>query len=152
MLHRTFKRDAETHQTRRRTPSCKKQLMLSSASRGLTLWIDRVDGGKLTITLFSGDPTGLKALFKDENVVPKDRAVYAAVANEELRTYNPPVDSMRCKILEIHNAPAACYGCSGEPLGYRTGAAARRLPQGLIIRLFLRRLAHQRHAQGRELV
>ena len=95
-----------------------------------------MDGGKLTVTLFSGDPTGLKALFKDENVVPKDRAVYAAVANEELRTYNPPVDSMRCKILEIHNAPAACYGCSGERWVIEPELLLEGYRKGHIIRLF----------------
>jgi hypothetical protein len=105
--------------------------------RGLPAWIDRVDGGKLTVTLFSGDQTGLKALFKDEGVVPKDRAVHAAVANEELRTYNPPVDSMRCKILEIQSASAGCYGCSGERWIIQPELLLEGYRKGHIIRLFM---------------
>ncbi len=105
--------------------------------RGLPAWIDRVDGGKLTVTLFSGDQTGLKALFKDEGVVPKNRAVNAAVANEELRTYNPPVDAMRCKVLEILNAPAGCYGCSGERWIIQPELLLEGYRKGHIIRLFI---------------
>ncbi len=123
---------AETHKLAAERQRKKHNAFLKE--RGLPAWIDRVDGGKLTVTLFSGDQTGLKALLKDENVTPKDRAVYAAVANEELRTYNPPVDGMRCKILEVQTAPTACYGCSGERWiiepqllleGYRKGHAIR---------------------------
>ena len=105
--------------------------------RGLPAWIDRVEGGKLTVTLFSGDQTGLRALFKDEGVVPKDRAVYAAVANEELRTYNPPVDAMRCKVLEIQSAPIACFGCSGERWIIEPQLLLEGYRKGRIIRLFI---------------
>lgn len=105
--------------------------------RGLPAWIDRVDGDKLTVTLFSGDQTGLKALFKDENIVPKDRAVNAAVANEELRTYNPPVDSMRSKIVEILKAPTDCYGCSGERWVIQPELLLEGYRKGHIIRLFV---------------
>ena len=105
--------------------------------RGLPAWIDRVDGGKLTVTLFSGDQTGLKALFKDEGFVPKDRAVYAAVANEELRTYNPPVDAMRCKVLEVQSAPTDCHGCSGERWVIEPELLLEGYRKGRVIRLFI---------------
>jgi hypothetical protein len=126
---------AETHKLAAERQRKKHNAFLKE--RGLPAWIDRVDGGKLTVTLFSGDQTGLKALFKDEGVVPKDRAVYAAVANEELRTYNPPVDSMRCKILEIQSAPTACYGCSGERWVIEPELLLEGYRKGHNIRLFI---------------
>jgi len=126
---------AETHKLVAERQRKKHNAFLKA--RGLPAWIDRVDGDKLTITLFSGDQTGLKSLFKDEGVVHKDRAVHAAVANEELRTYNPPVDSMRCKILDIQSVPTAFYGCSGERWIIQPELLLEGYRKGHIIRLFI---------------
>ena len=106
-------------------------------ARGLPAWIDRVDGDKLTVTLFSGDQTGLKAFFNAEDVVRKNRAVYTAVANEELRTYNPPVDSMRSKIVEIQGAPTDCFGCSGERWIIKPELLLEGYRKGHVVRLFI---------------
>ena len=105
-------------------------------NRGLPAWIDRSEGKKLTITLFSGDGTGYKALFKDEGINPKERAVIAAVANEELRTYNPPVDGMRSKILEIQSVATDCHGCSGQRWFIQPELMLEGFRRGRCIRLF----------------
>ena len=36
------------------------------------------------------------------------------LANEELRTYNPPVDRIRSIVQEVQRVPEESYGCSGE--------------------------------------
>jgi len=83
-------------------------------ARGLPGWIDRVEGKTLTVTLFSGDPQIFKQTYMGEFTVKKD--VFAAVANDELRTYNPGPDESRCQLMEIRKGPEGCYGSSGVTL------------------------------------
>ncbi len=111
--------------------------------RGLPAWIDRVDGGKLTVTLFSGDRTvqPANACSRTKGSTPRwateHRRVEAAVANEELRTYNPPVDSMRSKVLEVQTVPADCHGCSGERWVVEPELLLEGYRKGRVIRLFI---------------
>ncbi len=102
--------------------------------RGLPAWIDRVEGKKVTVTLF-GDPADLAALMKDEGIVPSQwatehRRVDVVVANAELRTYNPPVDRQSAARFSNSTAcPTEGYGCERCPLDDRARPAARRLSQ-----------------------
>ena len=110
-------------------------------ARGLAAWIDRVDGMKLTVTFF-GDPAGMKALFKDEGIdaekwVKEKRRVAIAVANEELRTYNPPVDNKRGVVLEIQQAPVDNYGCSGERWVLGPDLLLEGFRKGRVVRVFV---------------
>ena len=111
--------------------------------RGLPAWIDRVDGKKLTVTFFSGDDrNGLQPLFKDEGVVPaqyakEHRQISAAVANEELRSYNPPVDKEGSTVLEVQRVPTDCYGCSGERWIIEPNLLLEGFRKGRIVRLFM---------------
>ena len=109
--------------------------------RGLAAWIDRVDGKKLTVTLF-GDPAGMRALFKDEDVdaekwVKEKQRVAVAVANEELRTYNPPVDNKRAAVLEVQSAPVDNYGCSGERWVIEPDLLLEGFRKGRVVRIFV---------------
>ncbi|MDR3405804.1 MAG: hypothetical protein P4L99_25185 [Chthoniobacter sp.] len=79
--------------------------------RGLPGWIDKTEGNKLTITLFSDDVPAFKKTWMDDLAVGKDVAV--TVANDELRPWNPPVDKEKSSILEVQKVPTDCYGCSG---------------------------------------
>ena len=111
--------------------------------RGLPAWIDRVQGKRLTITLF-GDPASMQSLFKDENIegeqfAREHRYVISVVANEELRSYNPPVDGQRCRIEQFESVPTDCFGACGlrwviEPEllleGFRRGRVIRVFAQG----------------------
>jgi len=106
--------------------------------RGLPGWIDRVEGKKLTVTLFSGDPQTFKESYLDAFIVRKD--VFAAVANDELRTYDPGPDESRCQLMEVRKGPEGCYGSSGVTLvleakllleGHRPGRILRVSPSDM---------------------
>ncbi|HET6252152.1 MAG TPA: hypothetical protein VFE47_30985, partial [Tepidisphaeraceae bacterium] len=108
--------------------------------RGLPARIDRVDGKKLVITLL-GDPAGLAALFKDQGIAPaqwakEHREVKAVVANEELRTYNPPVDGEQSTIVDFHELPTGDYGTSGVQWTIEPRLLLEGFRRGRIIRLF----------------
>ena len=110
-------------------------------ARGLAAWIDRVDGMKLTLTFF-GDPAGMKALFKDEGIEPEKwmkekRRIAIAVANEELRTYNPPVDNKRGAVLEMQSAPVDNCGCSGERWVLEPDLLLEGFRKGRVVRVFV---------------
>lgn len=109
-------------------------------ARGLPAWIDRVDGKKLTVTLF-GEPASLLALCKDEGIVPKQwatehRFVDTVVANSELRTYNPPVDRERSMVLEFQSVPTDCHGSSGIRWVIEPALLLEGFRKGRIVRLF----------------
>jgi hypothetical protein len=110
--------------------------------RGVPAWIDSVDGGKLTVTMFSADRASLQGLFKDEGIVPaqwasEHRTIQAVVANEELRSYNPPVDKQRSTVLEARRVPSECYGSSGEQWVIEPSLLLEGFRKGRIVRLFL---------------
>jgi hypothetical protein len=110
--------------------------------RGLPAWIDRVEGRKLTVTLLSGHKTDLQALFKEDHIVPaqwavEHRRVEAVVANEELRSYNPPVDRQGSRVLEFQTVPAECHGCGGVRWVIEPELLLEGFRKGRIIRLFV---------------
>jgi len=107
-------------------------------TRGIPGWIDKVDGKKLTVTLFSGDPQTFKQTYMGDFNVRRD--LYAAVANDELRTYDPGPDETRCQLLEILKGSDGCYGSSGVTLvlearllleGHRPGHILRISPSDM---------------------
>ena len=110
--------------------------------RGIPGWIDRVDGNKISVALFSGDRTSLQALLKDENILPqkllKDHIrLHVAVSNDELRTYNPHVDNQASVLLEAKNAPEECYGFSGERWVMQPNLMLEGFRKGRIVRIFI---------------
>ncbi|MDB6140757.1 MAG: hypothetical protein JWO94_3829 [Verrucomicrobiaceae bacterium] len=105
--------------------------------RGLPGWIDKTEGKTVTLTLFSGDVAAFKKAWPEE--LAKDKEIRLAVANDELRTWNPPVDGERGSIVEVEKVPTECYGCSGVRLtvtvsnmleGFRRGRVVRMLCAG----------------------
>ncbi len=56
-------------------------------ARGIPGWIDKTEGNKLTVTLFSGDWHNFQKTYMNDIAVGKDANV--VVANDELRTWNP---------------------------------------------------------------
>ncbi|MDB5353452.1 MAG: hypothetical protein JWN86_4699 [Planctomycetota bacterium] len=108
-------------------------------ARGLAGWIDRVEGKQLTVTLF-GEPEGLRALMKDEGIDParwatEHRSVDAVVANEELRTYNPPVDRKRSTVLKYERVPGG-HGNGGVRWVIEPDLLLEGFRKGRVIRLF----------------
>ncbi|HZK82172.1 MAG TPA: hypothetical protein VFC46_13915 [Humisphaera sp.] len=103
--------------------------------RGLPAWIDSVDGNKLTVTLFTGDPGAFKQTYMGDFVVGKGD-MRVCVANDELRTWNPPVDGERSKLLEIKNGPVDAYGTSGVRMSFTVRYMLEGFRKGRIVRIF----------------
>ena len=108
--------------------------------RGLPALIEKVEGKKVTLTLV-GDPASLAALCKDEGIDPaklaaEHRRIGVAVANEELRTYNPPVDQQGCTVLEYQSVPTDSYGCSGVRWVIQPNLLLEGFRKGRIVRIF----------------
>ena len=85
--------------------------------RGLAARIDRVEGKRLTVTLL-GDRGEPRRADEDRGIDPakwasEGRFVDTVVANEELRTYNPPVDRKRAKVISYEALPPGPVGCGG---------------------------------------
>ncbi len=105
--------------------------------RGLPGWIDSVNGNTLAITLFSGDDHTFKDTYMEKLTVGSD--FHMCVANDELRTWNPPVDGVKTTLKEIKKSPVNAYGTSGFQLvgdvadmleGFRKGRCVRIFPSG----------------------
>jgi len=110
-------------------------------ARGVAAWIDRVEGDKLIVTLFSSEPASLQALFKQEGIDPaqwakEHRQISVAVANEHLRTYLPNVTNKGATVQEVQSAPTDCYGCSGVRLVIQPELMLEGFRKGRIVRLF----------------
>lgn len=66
--------------------------------RGLPAWVEAIDGKHLVLTPFALSPADLLALMKLADIDPdrwgekRHGTAGTVVANQELRTYNPPVD------------------------------------------------------------
>lgn len=104
--------------------------------RGLACWIDRVEGKRLTVTLF-GDPEGLRGLLKEERIEPTQRwSVGAVVGNDELRTYNPPVDRKQAIVLESQPVATLGHGCGGVRWVIEPDLLLEGFRKGRVIRLF----------------
>ncbi len=130
---------AETHRAASEAQR-QKQLAFLKA-RGLPAWIDRVEGKRLTVT-FLGEPADFEALCKSENFVPSQwasehRQVDVVVANEELRTFNPPVDRERSKVETFEQLPVTGFGSTGVRWVIEPNFLLEGFRRGRIVRLFV---------------
>ncbi len=104
--------------------------------RGLPAWISRVEGKQIVVDLLASDEPAdrqdLSALITAE--FPVGKPLKVAVANDELRSYWPPVDGKRADLIKIENTPGGVYGSGGlrltlEPVllleGFRKGRTVR---------------------------
>ncbi|WP_020473538.1 hypothetical protein [Zavarzinella formosa] len=83
-------------------------------ARGLAGWVDRTEGRTLTITLFGGDRAEFEKMWLKDFAIGRDPHV--VVTNDELRTWNPPVDHERGKIIEVQRDTEDGYGRGGVRL------------------------------------
>jgi hypothetical protein len=102
--------------------------------RGLPGWVDKTEGNKLTVTLFSGDWHNFQESYLDNIAVGKDLAV--VVANDELRTWNPPTDKEKSSLLEIQKVSVDAYGSSGVRLVCTVANMLEGFRRGRIVRVF----------------
>ena len=120
----------ETHT--RTTEEQRKKFMEFTKRRGLPGWVDKSEGNRITVTLFSGDPKNFAKMWMNDFAVGTDGAI--CVANDELRTWNPVVDKERMTLVSVQKLPLDSYGCSGVRLvvevkymleGFRKGRCVR---------------------------
>jgi len=109
-------------------------------ARGLAARIERVEGRRLTVAPI-GDPASLSAFCKAEGIDPakwaaERRRIDAVVANEELRTYNPPVDRKGSRVLEYRAEPQDAPGLGGFRWVIEPELLLEGFRKGRIIRLF----------------
>ena len=106
-------------------------------ARGIPGWIDRTEGKSITFTLFSSNAKTFRTTYASDLVV--GRTGKLCVSNNELRTWNPPVDGETANIVSVEKVPEAGYGCSGTRItvnvsfmleGFRRGRVIRFFPQG----------------------
>jgi hypothetical protein len=129
----TGARESATHQQRKRHTEFLKE-------RGLPGWIDRVEGKTFAVTLF-GDPDDLRAILKAEGIDPaqwakEHRFIRTVVANQDLRSYNPPVDGQGSTTLEYHSVPTDGYGCCGISWVIQPSLMLEGFRKGSVVRLF----------------
>lgn len=122
---------AETHKLATETQRGKFLEFLKA--RGLPAWVEKTEGNKVTLTIFSGEPQRFMETFKDEIVKGKDMRV--CVANDELRTWNPPVDAERGRIEEVQPFPVTGFGSSGVRLTLTLGNMLEGFRKGRVVRL-----------------
>ena len=102
--------------------------------RGLPGWIDKVEGNKLSVTLFSGDWHNFQKTYMADFAVGQEARV--VVANDELRTWNPPVDKEKSTVLEIQKVPVDCYGSSGVRMVVSVANMLEGFRKGALVRIF----------------
>ena len=123
---------ADTHQLA--TDTQRKKFAAFTKFRGLPGWIEKTEGSKIVLTLFSGDAGAFKAQWMADLAVGKEAQV--VVANDELRTWNPPVDRERATIDEVQSVPTECYGCSGVRLVVTVKHMLEGFRKGRVVRIF----------------
>jgi len=102
--------------------------------RGLAGWIEKTEGNLVTVTFFSGDPRGFKEAWINDLAVGKVGKL--CVANDELRTWNPPVDGEGFSITEVRSLPTDKYGCSGVQVVGKVGSLLEGFRRGRVVRVF----------------
>ena len=102
--------------------------------RGLAGYVLRTEGRTLTVTLFGGDRTEFSEAWAKEFAVGRD--VHVVVANDELRTWNPPVDNERGRVIEVQRDPAEGFGNSGIRLVVTVNFMLEGFRKGRVVRIF----------------
>jgi hypothetical protein len=124
---------AETHQLA--TEGQRKKFTEFTKRRGVPGWIDKTEGNVVTVTFFSGDPRTFKQTWMSEFAAGQSGGKLC-VANDELRTWNPPVDGEGFSIVEVRDVPKESYGCSGVQIAVRVTNMLEGFRRGRVVRAF----------------
>lgn len=103
--------------------------------RGIAGWIDKTEGQEVTITFFSGNPAAFEKSYG--LLLSKDKSVKLCVANDELRTWNPPVDGEGSSIVSVTKVTTDRFGCSGYQIVVRVSNMLEGFRRGRVVRVFL---------------
>ena len=106
--------------------------------RGLPAWIVKVEGKQMLVDLLGSDEpadrNALKTLVATD--FPVGKSVQTVVANDELRSYWPPVDGKRSQLLKVEAISGGVYGSSGLRLTLEPTLMLEGFRAGRIVRLF----------------
>lgn len=92
-------------------------------ARGLPARVERTEGRTLTLSVFGGEPATAEKTWPGDSSQP-GHPVRVAVANDELRTWNPPVDHEWGKIVAFRKGPP------GHPRGVRLVVTVNHMLEG----------------------
>jgi hypothetical protein len=125
--------DAETHQLA--TEQQAKRFAEFTKRRGVPGWIDKTEGNLVTVTFFSGDTRAIQQTWMNDFAAGKSGGKLC-VANDELRTWNPPVDGEGFSITEVRHLPTDSYGCSGVQIVVKVTNMLEGFRRGRVVRVF----------------
>ena len=118
--------------------------------RGVAGWITKTEDRFVTVTLFGGDPSWFQAAYGE--LLVKGKSAVLCVANDELRTWNPPVDGERGGIEEVRKLPTDRFGCSGFEIVVRVPNMLEGFRRGRVVRVFLNGWKQQDQFYGESLM
>lgn len=118
--------------------------------RGIAGWITKTEGKQVTVQLFSGDPAAFQEAYGE--LLAKGRSTRTCVANDELRTWNPPVDGENGSIQEARKLPTNCFGFSGHEITVSVSNMLEGFRRGRIVRIFLQGWKAQDQFYGESLM
>jgi hypothetical protein len=118
---------------KRATEEQRRQFAAFVKARGLAGRVGHTGGQTITVWLF-GDPETFAATWAKDFVV--GRTVNVVVANEELRTWNPPVDHERAQVVEVRMASPIEPGFSGARLTVTVNHMLEGFRKGRVVRVF----------------
>ncbi len=104
-------------------------------ARGIAGWIDKTEGNLVTLTFFSGDPAWFKKTWMKEFEAGKGGAKLC-VANDELRTWNPPVDGESFTSVELREVSSDGFGSSGVQVVGKVSNRLEGFRRGRVVRVF----------------
>jgi hypothetical protein len=102
--------------------------------RGIPGWIDKTEGNLVTVTFFSGAARNFKQAWMNDFAAGKSGKL--CVANDELRTWNPPVDGEGFSITEVRDVPKESYGCSGVQIVGKVSNMLEGFRRGRVVRVY----------------
>lgn len=106
-------------------------------ARGIAASLDKTEANLVTLTFFSGAPETFKATWM-KDIAPGKTGGKLCVANDELRTWNPPVDGEAFTVMEVRDVPAeGLFGSSGVQLVVKVTNMLEGFRKGRVVRVFL---------------
>lgn len=124
--------DTATHETVTRLAQERFDAFLKH--RGLPGWVNETTSNTLTVTFFTGNPARFTSNYGP--LLAQGKGGSVAVANSELRTWNPPVDKEGCSIVASHHSPPEAFGDSGFRVTLRPSNMLEGFRRGRVVRFF----------------
>jgi hypothetical protein len=131
-------------------PEQRRKFREFTEKRGIAGWITKTEGKQVTVQLFSGDPSAFQEAYGE--LLAKGRSTRTCVANDELRTWNPPVDGENGSIQEARKLPADRFGFSGHEITVSVSNMLEGFRRGRIVRIFLQGWKAQDQFYGESLM